>query len=256
MFDIDTIFIILGGFLAGSINSLAGFGSVITLYILMEIIGLSPSIANGTNRVNVLANAFASTVGYAQNKKLNLRKIWPLILIVIIGSIIGAYTATKISDDYFRIIIRVLIVFVAILLFLNPKRWIINESDDLDLNWYILSPLFLVLGFYGGLIQVGSGLFILAGLVLLAKRELFAANALKVFIIFLYSFFVIFTFHISGLINWKAGISLAISQGLGAYLTSRFAPKIKNANVWAYRVLVVVVVIIIIREGYMIFIQD
>jgi uncharacterized membrane protein YfcA len=253
MFGPESIYIILGGFVAGAINSLAGFGSIITLYILMEIIGLPPSIANGTNRVNVFANAFASTTAYIQNKKLRLKKVWPLIIIVIAGTLVGAYTATKISDDNFRIIIRILIILVTVLLFLNPKRWIINESDNVDLNWWILTPVFLVLGFYAGLIQVGSGLFMLAALVLIGKREIFEANAMKVFIIFLYSFFVIYTFHISGLINWKAGILLAVSQAAGAYITSLLAPKIKNANKWAYRVLLLVVLFILVREVYMFF---
>ena len=79
MFGPEIIFIILGGLVAGAINALAGFGSIITLYILMEVIGLPPSIANGTNRVNVFANAFASTAGYAQNKKLKLKRTWPII---------------------------------------------------------------------------------------------------------------------------------------------------------------------------------
>ncbi len=250
---VEYIIIIAGGFFAGAINSLAGFGSIITLYILMEIVGLSPSLANGTNRVNVLANAFASTAGYAQNKKLRLKKIWPIIILVITGAIGGAIVATKISDDNFRIIVRILIVFVALLLFLKPKRWIQKESDDSALNWFILVPVFLILGFYAGLVQVGSGLFVLAALVLLGKREIFEANALKVFIIFIYSFFVIYTFHISGLIDWKAGLSLAISQALGAYLTSRFAPKMNNANTWAYRILILVVIFILCREAYMIF---
>lgn len=253
MFGPDFIYIILGGFVAGAINALAGFGSIITLYILMEIIGLPPNIANGTNRVNVFANAFASTAGYVQNKKLRLKKMWPIILLVISGAIVGAFVATTISDDHFRIIVRILIVFVAILLFLKPKRWIVNESDNLDLNWWILTPVFLVLGFYAGLVQVGSGLFVLAALVLIAKREIFEANAMKVFIIFIYSFFVIYTFHISGLIDWKAGILLAISQAAGAYLTARFAPKIKNAQTWAYRILILVVIFILTREAYMFF---
>jgi len=250
---IEYLIIIIGGLFAGAINSLAGFGSIVTLYILMEIVGLSPSMANGTNRVNVLANAFASTAGYVQNKKLRLKKLWPLIMLVIIGAVSGAKVATVIDDEHFRIIVRVLIVFVALLLFLKPKRWLKTESENLKLNWFILVPVFLILGFYAGLVQVGAGLFMLVSLVLFAKREIFEANAMKVFIIFIYSFFVIYTFHVSGLIDWKAGILLALSQATGAYLTARFAPKMKNANTWAYRVLIFVVIFIILREGYMIF---
>ena len=46
--------IIVGGFLAGVMNTLAGYGSMISLSLLMDVIGLPPNVANGTNRVNVL----------------------------------------------------------------------------------------------------------------------------------------------------------------------------------------------------------
>ena len=45
--------LIFGGVIAGIINTLAGNGSVITLSLCTEWVGLSPSIANGTNRLGV-----------------------------------------------------------------------------------------------------------------------------------------------------------------------------------------------------------
>jgi len=54
--DMDWYFyplIIIAGFIAGFINTLAGSGSLVTLPLLM-FIGLSPHMANGTNRVAIL----------------------------------------------------------------------------------------------------------------------------------------------------------------------------------------------------------
>ena len=51
------IIAVAGAFAAGVINALAGNGSVITLTILTELIGLPGNVANGTNRVGVLFNA-------------------------------------------------------------------------------------------------------------------------------------------------------------------------------------------------------
>jgi uncharacterized membrane protein YfcA len=42
---------IIGSAVAGSINTLAGNGSAITLTILTELLGLPGNMANGTNRV-------------------------------------------------------------------------------------------------------------------------------------------------------------------------------------------------------------
>ena len=68
--DILTISIaVIGGFVAGVINTLAGNGSVITLSILTEVMGLPGNIANATNRVGVLLQGIASSTGFIKNKK-------------------------------------------------------------------------------------------------------------------------------------------------------------------------------------------
>ena len=48
---------ILGSALAGSINTLAGNGSAITLTILTEPIGLPGNLANGTNRIGIFTQS-------------------------------------------------------------------------------------------------------------------------------------------------------------------------------------------------------
>ena len=53
----DILISLLGGFTAGFLNALAGFGSVITLAIYMDIMNIPGHIANGTNRVNILASS-------------------------------------------------------------------------------------------------------------------------------------------------------------------------------------------------------
>jgi len=249
----EYIVIVLGGFVAGSMNSLAGYGSLITLTILMEIMGLPGNVANATNRVNVSANAIAGSFAFYKNGKLKLNKQSGLIIaIVFIGAIVGSILAAKISNENFRIVYRILLFLVAILLIINPKKWLIKESINKDINWFLLTPILLALGIYGGFIQAGMGMFVLAVLVLIVGKEIIEANALKIFIILAYSVIVIAVFHFQGLINWKAGALLAVSQAAGSYLTANYASKIPNANIIAYRLLLVIVFFILSREIYLI----
>jgi uncharacterized membrane protein YfcA len=247
----DYIIVLLGGFFAGAINSLAGYGSIITLTILMDIVGLSPNVANGTNRVNVMANAFAGSLGYYRQGKMRLNRVWLIVFLVLIGAITGVYVATIISNEGFRNLYRVLIFLLAILILTKPKNWLIKESSQEKLNLWIAFPVFVSIGFYAGLIQAGSGLFMLAALVLLAKKELLEANAIKMFIILFYSVIVIAMFHYKGLIDWKAGAILAVAQAAGSYLTATYASRLPNANLWAYRLLIIIILVIIVREGWM-----
>lgn len=248
------LIVIFGGLLAGFMNSLAGYGSLVSLAILMEVIGLPPNIANATNRVNVGANVLAGSTAFYKNGKLKLNKTaWFLAFVVLLGAIGGSLVASNISDDNFRNIYRVLILLVGILLIFNPKKWLITKSQEKKPNYLLLTPILLALGFYGGLIQAGLGMFILATLVLLLGKELIEANALKMFIILVYTFVVIAIFHSKGLIDWKAGALLAVSQGTGSFLTANYVSKMPKANLYAYRLLIIIVFFIMSRELYLLF---
>ncbi len=89
----------LGAIIAGSVNTLAGNGSAITLSILTELIGLPGNVANGTNRIGVLLNSFGSTWGFYRGGKLNLENSKHIIITIVLGAIVGGVIALNISDS-------------------------------------------------------------------------------------------------------------------------------------------------------------
>src|SRR5688572_31844293 len=99
-----------GAFLAGAINALAGNGSVITLTILTELLGLPGNIANATNRVGVLMNAAGAMTGFQRNKKLNYLLYLRYIIPVVIGALAGIYIATIVTDVQFLHVFKMLMI--------------------------------------------------------------------------------------------------------------------------------------------------
>ncbi|MEZ4982020.1 MAG: hypothetical protein R2769_10635 [Saprospiraceae bacterium] len=61
-------------------------------------------------------------------------------------------------------------------------------------SMWIVIPAFLAMGFYGGFIQMGMGIFFLAILVLGARFSLMESNAIKILTVGLYTVFVIILF--------------------------------------------------------------
>ncbi len=59
--------------------------------------------------------------------------------------------------------------------------------------------------------------------------------------------YLLFVFHYKGLIDWPLGLMIAIGQGLGAWVTAKFASKSQFADKTAYVLLVVVLILAIIR---------
>jgi uncharacterized membrane protein YfcA len=94
---------------------------------------------------------------------------------------------------------------------------------------------------------MGMGIFFLAVMVLAARYSLAESNVVKITVSALYTLLAVLVFQYNGLINWPAGLSIAVGQALGGYFTAHFASRHPRASVWAYRVLVVVVVLSILQ---------
>lgn len=241
------VIIIAGSFVAGVINTLAGSGSAITLSILTEVIGLPGNMANGSNRVGVTSQGFVSSLAFYNNGKLDIKSNKLLLFVVTIGALVGVYIATIISNEAFKEVFKYLMVLMLFVILINPKRWIRETDIDHKIPLWLSIPMFFAIGIYGGFIQMGMGIFFLAILVLVSRQNIIDANAIKAFSVFLYSVFVLLYFHHKGLVDWKAGALLAVGQTIGGYVTAIYASKYKNAEVWAYRILVLIVIVIILR---------
>lgn len=241
------IIAIIGGLLAGIVNTLSGFGSAITLTILSELMGLPGNLANGSNRVGVVAQGLSGSFGFYKNDRLNLSKHRLLISCCFIGAMLGVWVALNVSNEQFRAVFKYLMIAVFLVLLVKPKRWLNPPDSKAKLNPWIAVPMFLALGFYGGFIQMGMGVFFLMITVLIGKYNLIDANAVKGFTVLLYSIFVLAIFHFRGLVDWKAGGIIAIGQLVGGYLAAHYATRIPKADLYAYRLLVVIVLLAIMK---------
>jgi len=241
------IIAIVGSFFAGAINTLAGSGSAITLTILTELIGLPPNIANGTNRIGVLTQSWAGSYAFHKNGKLNLEGGKRYIIPTVIGAILGVWVAVYVSNEQFKTVFSYLMVGMLFVILIKPKRWLRETDVKNPPSLLVVIPLFLALGFYGGFIQMGMGVFYLAAMVLVAKYNIIDSNAIKSFVVAVYTIVVVAIFQYKGMIDWPVGLLLAIGQTAGGWFTANYASQYKEADVWAYRLLVVVVIFGILK---------
>jgi len=232
-----------GAFLAGSINTLAGNGSVITLSILTELLGLPGTMANATNRVGVLFNGIGSTAGFFKGGKLNIKGSAGVLLSVISGSIVGGLIAIVISDAQFMLIFKGLMLLMLVVILVRPSRWLIEEKLVAVVPEWATWILYFILGIYGGLIQMGMGIFFLALMVLISRIPMIEANAIKVFVVTIYTLLMVMLFQWRGLIDWPVGLLMGVGQFAGGWITARAASRYPGANRWAYYILVMIVIV-------------
>lgn len=211
------------GFMAGFINTLAGSGSLLTLPMLM-FLGLPANVANGTNRIAIFLQNVVGVTSFKQQKVLDTRlSIW-LAVPAVIGSLIGAQIAIELNEEIMEKTIGGLLFVMFFLILYKPQQWIKGKAGHTQAKPSVLQfVIFFFIGIYGGFIQAGVGLFLLAGLVLGAGIDLVKANATKLFIVLLYTPFALAIFFINDQVDWKIGLILAVGNMLGALVASRFA---------------------------------
>jgi uncharacterized protein len=238
---------ILAGVLAGIINTLAGSGSLVTLPMLV-FLGLPPTVANGTNRVGVILQNVVGVAAFRSSGWLDLRGSLWLVIPAVLGSIVGAQIAVDLDERTMEIAIGVVMVIMLITILFDPKRWL-REKSELKEGRPGMGTLalFFVIGMYGGFIQAGVGVFLLAAMVMGAGFSLVHANAVKLMIVLVFSITALAVFVINGQVDWGLGALLAAGQSIGAWLAARFATTNRNANLWVRRLLITVVVVSILE---------
>ena len=217
--------VIAAGFFAGFINSLAGSGSLITLPILI-FLGLPANIANGTNRVAILLQNVVGVGSFHHQKVLEIKRSKWLLIPATVGALAGAQIAVKLDERLMRLSIAVVMILMLFVIVMKPQSWLKGKQHNAESKPGLMEMvLFFFIGVYGGFIQAGVGIFLLAGLVLGAGYDLVRANAIKLLIVLVFTPFALFVFLVNGQVNWHYGLILALGNMAGALVGTRAAVK-------------------------------
>ena len=211
------------GFLAGVINTLAGSGSLITLPVLI-FLGLPATVANGTNRIGVILQNIVAGLSFNRSRVLDLRGALVLSVPAIFGSLLGASIAVNLNEELMQRVIGAVMVLMLFVIVLRPERWLEGTVLNLEktVNWQQAVVLF-VIGVYGGFIQAGVGIFLLAALVLSVGYDLVRANAVKIIIILVFTLSSLLIFANNNQVDWAAGLLLGLGNMAGAWVAARLA---------------------------------
>jgi len=227
------------GVAAGLINTLAAGGSMITLPVLMAL-GLPPNVANGTNRIAIFLQNVVGVGSFAREKAMDFPSGFRVALPAAAGAVLGAFIAVKLPDEVMKLAIAGVMVVVFFLILLKPRRWIQGEEHP-PIPYALQVLVFFAVGIYGGFIQAGVGFFLLTGLVLAGGFDLVKANALKLFVILVYTPVALVIFFLHGDVDLWLGLVLAAGNMTGAWLGTKLALK-KGAGFIRWFVLVALAV--------------
>jgi uncharacterized protein len=246
----EYLLVLATGFLVGFINTLAGSGSLLTLPLLIWL-GLDPLMANGTNRIAILMQGATGVAAFHRKGQFRYRHDLRYIVPAVVGSLPGAFIAVDLNNEAMSTVIAIVMLLMLVIMVFNPQKRFNTHGAHFPGKVFVIMVVFFFIGMYGGFIQAGVGIFILAGLSLLDQMELLRANAVKVLITTIFTLAVIPVFLAHDHVDWFYGILLGAGSMGGTLLSVKMAVKRGNRflKIVLYTVISATAIYMLIKNG-------
>jgi len=244
--SLKLVLLFLAGIAAGFINVNAGGGSSLTLPVLL-FLGLDSSVANGTNRIGIIIQTFSSVSSFKKQAYSDFKKSLTFAICTFPGAIAGALISVRISDELFKKILGIILIGIIFSLFFKPDSKKAFTDQENGKSWLVY-PSLIIIGFYGGFIQVGVGFLLMSALYYTLRISLIKVNMHKVFIILLYTLPTIAVFALTGNIHIMFGLVLGSGMAIGGWWGAHFA--VKKGDKFIRLVLAITIFIIVIKLLY------
>jgi uncharacterized membrane protein YfcA len=231
---LDFIIFFALGVVVAFINGIAGGASVISLPIMI-ILGLPPTIANGTNRFGILVGTLSSIISMRHYGYLRMDIAKSLLLPTIIGAIIGTFFAIAVGDSRFQGMLTIAIVIVAIVSFFDEDLFG-KPSETPPVKPCVKSFLgFMAISLHGGFLQVGVGFVQIFALRKYTGLDLKQVNAIKNFLAIWFLLISSIGLFWAGKVVFEFAICMALGGILGGYLGSKFQHI--HDQIWIRRII-------------------
>lgn len=226
------LLIALAGVGSGILNVLAGGGSLLVMPVLLEA-GLPGPLTNGSTRVGILAQNLAAQARFLRGGQRPDRETLLLAALALPGAALGAWFGVKLEGPAFRwVLAGVMVAAWASMIssWWRERRAAAEDHDDepsadRPRSRVVVAVVMTAIGFYGGFIQAGVGLLIMAALERVLGVDLVRVNVLKVWIVSLYTVVVLGIFAARGAVDLQVGLVLAAGTTLGGWLGARLTLK-------------------------------
>jgi uncharacterized protein len=217
----------LAAFVAGTVNSVAGGGTLLTFPTLLAVMGAVN--ANATSTVGLIPAAVSSAWAYRTElsaMKNMLARLWVPSLL---GGSVGALAVTRFPESVFEAMIPWLLVTASTLLLLQKPvaRWAGRQHHDAPSRLSVAGIIvfqFLV-GCYGGYFGAGIGILMLTALGLMGVENIHEMNALKVILAGVINGITVAIFVAEGVVVWKYALVMALCSLIGGYFGARVARR-------------------------------
>lgn len=235
--------------LAGSINSVAGGGTLISFPVLV-FLGLPPVIANATNTIGIWPGSLGSLYGFRREFARIPRLMWWLLVPGAIGGIIGAVLLRVTPPHLFERLVPWLLFFATFLFIvqapIQKRLRSVEAARHGGPGWMTVALVCqLALAIYGGYFGAGMSIMLLSVLALIGMTDILEMSAMTSFLSLMINGVAGTYFALSGLVSWPYVFAMAAGAVVGGYGAAGIARRIGKVLVRRFVILVGVTITVV-----------
>ncbi len=210
------------GLAAGSINAIAGGGSLISFPILVGL-GLPGVAANVTNALSVAPGYITSALSSRPELAGQGARIRRIIPTVVAGALGGTALLLLTPREAFDYVVPFLVLGATVLMaFQNKLRGLTAGRPSTGL----LHVAVFAGGLYGGYFNAAMGVLLIAGLSLVLDEDLKRIGALKNVLSAAIGVTTVLIYSVFGPVNWAVVAVLVPATVAGGYVGARLARRL------------------------------
>ena len=220
---VSWIAVVLGGLVAGFIDSIAGGGGFITLPVLLAV-GLPAHPAIGTNKVQSIFGSGTATWRYGRQGLIPWKRVWPGVVMSLVAAAAGAWTVRQ--ADARALEKGLPFVLLGLWCYVAFKRNLGDIESQARMSPILLYPAAGTLfGFYDGFLGPGTGSLWTVSQVSLVGMDLKQATAATKPSNFASNAGALTFFLITGQTVFFAGLAMAAGQIAGSWIGSHLVVR-------------------------------
>ena len=228
---VDILIVAAAGIIAGTVNVLAGAGSLLTYPILIAV-GLPPLAANVTNDLGVIPGNASGMVGVREDLRGQRGMLWRLVPRAIVGSLIGGILLLVAPSSAFGWISPPLLLLASLLTLAQPA--LIRRAQSAHLHSRaMLNRAIELNAVYGGYFGTGIGLIFMATLGIFVDDTTPRLNALKTVLQLVSNAIAGILFIFAAPVHWSLAIALGAGTVVGGQLGARASKRVSPAGLRA-----------------------
>lgn len=237
---LEAIGLLAAALAAGSVNAVAGGGSLISFPSLVAA-GYAAKTANVTNTVALWPGYFGGSLAYRNELRRQRRRLVLLLAPSVLGALVGSAVLLATPGGAFEAVVPFLILFATGLMASQERLAAfaadhhLNSRGPEDLPW-VLNIAMFALAVYGAYFGAGLGILIMASLTILMPDDIQHSNALKGVLSMVINAVAVLYFALFGPVQWGAAALMAGGALAGGYLGAGIARRL--GSIWLRRAII------------------